>query len=122
MLSTTLYEAAVEFGLAVRQAPAVAAYRDAEAALEADPVAQRLLADLRERQTEFTRLQQAGVSPSEQQIDQLRLCHEAVRASESIMTYLRATNEVKAYLPLVATEVSVALGTDYARLAAPERC
>ncbi len=38
------------------------------------------------------------------------------------MAHLRATNDVKAFLPTVATEVSRALGTDYARLIAPTSC
>ena len=50
MLSTEINEAAVELGRALRAAPAVAIYRIAAEALEADPVAQGLLAELREHQ------------------------------------------------------------------------
>ena len=50
------------------------------------------------------------------------MCQADVRASEVIMAHLRATNEVKAFLPLVATEISRALGTDYAKLIAPTSC
>lgn len=122
MLSTTLQEAAVEFGLALRQAPALAAYRAAADALDADPVAQRLVADLREQQIGLTRLQQSGLTSSQVQIDALRLCQAAVRANETIMAHLRATNDAKAFLPAVAAQVSATLGTDYATFAAPAGC
>jgi cell fate (sporulation/competence/biofilm development) regulator YlbF (YheA/YmcA/DUF963 family) len=122
MLSTDINEAAVEFSRALRQAPAVAIYRVAADALEADPVAQGLLADLREHQVSLARTQRAGLTPSREQIDRLRLCQAAVRANEAIMAHLRATNEVKAYLPAIAREVSAALGADYGSLVAPTSC
>ena len=50
MLSTELHEATVEFARALRQAPAVATYRVAVEALDADPAAQGLMADLRKHQ------------------------------------------------------------------------
>ena len=122
MLTTEIHEAAVEFGRALRQAPAVAAYRAAADALDADLAAQQLMADLREQQGSLTRMQRAGLTPSQEQIDQLRLCQAAVRANQAIMAHLRATNDVKAFLPTVALEVSAALGTDYANLVTPTSC
>lgn len=122
MLSATLHEAAVEFGLALRQAPSVAAYRAALDALKRDPVAQDLLADLRNRQLELARLQEAGLAASQPQIDTLRLCQETVRANATIMAYLRATNEAKVFLPTVGAQVSATLGVDYGNLAAPTTC
>ncbi|MDA8201681.1 MAG: YlbF family regulator [Chloroflexi bacterium] len=116
MLSTTLHEAAVAFGLALRQAPVVAAFRASADALEHDPIAQGLLEDLRIRQLELNRLQQSGLTASPQQLASLRLCQDAVRANSTIMAYLRATNDVKAFLPTVATQVSATLGVDYASL------
>jgi len=38
------------------------------------------------------------------------------------MAHLRATNDVKVYLPSVAREVSAALGADYGSLVAPASC
>ncbi len=122
MLSTEINEAAVEFGRALRAAPAVAIYRIAAEALDADPVAQGLLADLREQQASLARTQRAGLTPSQEQIDRMRLCQAAVRGNEAIMAHLRATNEVKAYLPIVARAISAALGADYASLVAPTSC
>jgi cell fate (sporulation/competence/biofilm development) regulator YlbF (YheA/YmcA/DUF963 family) len=122
MLSTEIDEAAVEFGRALRQAPAVAIYRIAAEALEADPVAQGLLAELREQQGTLARTQRAGLTPSQEQIDRTRLCQAAVRGNEAIMAQLRATNDVKAYLPTVARTVSAALGADYASLITPTSC
>ena len=122
MLSTEIHEAAVEFGRALNQAPAVTAYRAAAAAFEADPVAQGLMTDLREQQSNLARAQRAGLTASREQIERLRLCQAAVRANNVIMTHLRATNEVKAFLPTAALEVSAALGTDYGSLVAPASC
>lgn len=122
MLSVTLREAAVDFGLALAQAPSVASHRAAAAALDGDPVAQGLLADLRTRQLELARLQQAGLTASQQQIDGLRLLQDAVRANATIMAYLRASNEAKVFLPTAAAQVSAALGVDYGNLAAPTTC
>ena len=121
MLSTTLQEAAVAFGLALRHAPAVSALRAATEALEADPTAQRLLADVREHRVTLARLQQSGLQPSEEQIDALRLCQAAVRTNLTIMAHLRATNDVKAYLPSVAARISESLGTDYVAIS-PTSC
>jgi cell fate (sporulation/competence/biofilm development) regulator YlbF (YheA/YmcA/DUF963 family) len=122
MLSTDINEAAVEFGRALRGAPAVAIYRIAADALEADPVAQGLLADLREHQVSLARMARAGLTPGREQIERMRLCQAAVRGNDAIMAHLRATNDVKAYLPIVAREVSAALGADYASLIAPTSC
>jgi cell fate (sporulation/competence/biofilm development) regulator YlbF (YheA/YmcA/DUF963 family) len=122
MLSTDINEAAVEFGRALRQAPAVAIYRVAADALDADPVAQGLLADLREHQVSLARMARTGLTPSQEQIDRMRLCQAAVRGNEAIMAHLRATNDVKAYLPAVAREVSAVLGADYTSLVAPTSC
>ncbi len=122
MLSTELQDAAVAFGRALLQAPAVAASRAAAEAFENDPAAQGLMADLREQQGSVARVQQSGLAPSQEQVDRLRLCQAAVRANDVIMAHLRATNEVKTYLPAVALEVSAALGTDYGNLAAPAGC
>jgi cell fate (sporulation/competence/biofilm development) regulator YlbF (YheA/YmcA/DUF963 family) len=122
MLSTEINEAAVEFGRALRGVPAVAIYRVAADALDADPVAQGLLADLREHQGNLARTQPAGLTPSQEQIDRMRLCQATIRGNEAIMAHLRATNDVKAYLPIVAREVSAALGADNASLIAPTSC
>jgi cell fate (sporulation/competence/biofilm development) regulator YlbF (YheA/YmcA/DUF963 family) len=122
MLNTNVHEATVEFGRALNQAPAIAAYRAAADALASDPVAQGLMADLREHQASVVRRQQAGLTPSREQIDRVRSCQAAVRANDVIMAHLRATNDVKAFLPAIAREVSRALGTDYANLVAQASC
>jgi cell fate (sporulation/competence/biofilm development) regulator YlbF (YheA/YmcA/DUF963 family) len=122
MLSTDLNEAAVELGRTLRQAPAVAAYRAATHALGADIAAQLLMADLREHQESLARTQRAGLTPSREQIDRLRLCQAAVRGNTAIMAHLRATNDVKAFLPAVGLEVSAALGADYGSLVAQSSC
>jgi cell fate (sporulation/competence/biofilm development) regulator YlbF (YheA/YmcA/DUF963 family) len=121
-LSPILQEAATSFGRALAQTPAVTGYRAASEALNADLAAQALLAELREQQAAVARLQQAGLAPSQTQLEKLRLTQAAVRANETIMRYLRATNEVKAFLPSAAAQVSSTLGADYGSLVRPETC
>jgi cell fate (sporulation/competence/biofilm development) regulator YlbF (YheA/YmcA/DUF963 family) len=67
-------------------------------------------------------MQQTGISPTQLQIDALRRSQAALRDCETIMASLRATDEVKAFLPTVAQSVSRSLGFDYAQLVAPQSC
>ncbi len=122
MLSTEIHDAATELGRAVRNAPSVAAYRAAQAALDADPEALALIERLRQVQAEVVGAQRRGQQPTRADLDALRACQADVRASETIMAHLRATNEVKAFLPGIAAEITRALGIDYARLIAPTSC
>lgn len=122
MLTTELYEAAVDLSRALRRAPAVATHRAATEAFEADPDAQELIAQLRERQSTVILIQHGGGVATQEQLDGLRQCQMAVRANQVIMAHLRATGDVKAFLPAVAREVSVALGVDYAGLIARTSC
>lgn len=122
MLRTEDHEAVEDFTRALRQTPAVAAHREAQAALDRDDAARALLDELRDRQLAFAAAQRAGASADPDVVDGLRACQARVRANEVIMAHLRATNEVKAFLPTVAAEISRALGTDYAKLVAPTSC
>lgn len=122
MLDHELHQATLEFARTLRHAPALVAYRTATEALDADPAAQALFADLRQQQLTLVRMQRSGLSPTQLQIDAFRRSQEAVRACETIMASLRATNEVKAFLPVVARHLSRSLGFDYAQLVAPQTC
>jgi len=122
MLDQALHQATLDFAGTLQHAPAVAAYRGATEALEADPGAQSLLADMREQQSTLVRLQQSGESPTQAQIDAFRRSQEAIRANETIMAHLRATSEVKAFLPVAARRVTASLGFDYAQIVAPKSC
>ena len=122
MLTTEIHEATVEFARSLRQAPPLGAYRAAQAALDADPGAQALMAELRHLQQAFIEAQQRGETPAPEAMDALRRCQANVRHNEVIMAHLRAMSDVKTFLPGVATEVSRALGTDYAKLIAPTSC
>jgi len=119
MLTTDINDAALAFGRALRQAPAVAAYRAAVDAFDADRSAPQVMATLQASQASYLRTEQAGLTPSHEQVDQLRRSQAAVRSNEVIMNHLRATNTIKTYLPVVAGEVSATLGADYASLIAP---
>ena len=122
MLDSELHQATLEFARTLRHAPAVTSYRTATEALDADRGAQALLADMRAQQSTLGRLQQSGLSPTQTQIDAFRRSQELIRANETIMTSIRATNEVKAFLPVVARYLSKSLGFDYAQLVAPQSC
>ena len=122
MLDNELREATLEFARALRHAPAIAAYRAAAEALDADAAAQALLAEMREQQSTLVRLQESGLSPTQLQIDAFRRSQEAIRASETIMASLRTTNEVKTFLPVVTRYVTRSLGFDYAQLVATQSC
>lgn len=122
MVNPKLHAATLAFAHTLAQAPAVAAYRAATAALEADAAAQALLADLRTQQTSLARLQQSGRTPTPLQIEAFRRCQAAVRTNETIMAQLRATSDVKAFLPIVARHLSSAVGIDYSALVAPLSC
>jgi cell fate (sporulation/competence/biofilm development) regulator YlbF (YheA/YmcA/DUF963 family) len=122
MLRTEIQEAAVEFGRAVRQAPAVSAYHAAAAALAADTATQALLDALRDAQSAYARVQATGAAPAAALGERLRACQAAVRANATIMAHLRATNDVKSFLPEVAGQVSATLGTDFAGLIARSSC
>src|SRR5664279_2330874 len=71
------------------------------------------------KQGTLARTQRAGLTPSQEQVDRTRLCQAAVRGNDAIMAHLRATNDVKVYLPTVARTISAALGADYASLITP---
>lgn len=119
MLSPELRNAAESFGQALRQAPAVATYMAATAALADDLKAQQTILALQGPQESVLNAQRSGTEPTQEQLDQLRAAQAAVRSNETIMNHLRATSAVKTYLPTAANEVSAALGADYANMIAP---
>ena len=122
MLDQVLHQATLGFARTLRHAPAVAACQSATETLEADHGAQAILADMREHESTFVRLQQSGQSPTQAQIDAFRRSQEAIRGCEMIMAHLRATNDVKAFLPVVARRITASLGFDYAQIVAPKGC
>ena len=122
MLSTEMLEATEGFARVVRQSPAVVAYHAARAAFEADQQAQALMAELRLAQQAFVAAQQRGETILPEVIEALRTRQADVRGSEVIVAHLRTTNDIKAFLPRVAAEVTRSLGTDYAKLIAPSGC
>lgn len=122
MLSIETRRAAEDFARALRQSPTIVALQAAEAALDADPQAQALMDELRRLQQAFIAAQRAGQPAPPDVAEALRTCQSDVRRNELIMAQLRATNEAKAFLPLVAAEVTRALGTDYATLIKPSGC
>ncbi|MGC8634242.1 MAG: YlbF family regulator [Candidatus Limnocylindrales bacterium] len=122
MLDPKVEAAASDLGRKLALVPAIASFRAAEAALNRDANAQLILNHLREQQELLGRLQRSGLTPSQEQIDALRVSQSAVRADPTIMEFLRATNEAKALLPGVGLRIGGTLGLDFGRLASSGSC
>jgi len=122
MLSTTMYEAARQFGLALREARVVREYRAAVDRVESDGAAGAILTALRDVQGRVVLAQREGQPPVAADLNELRRCQDAVRASAPIMELLRSQNALKAYLPAISLEVSGVIGVDFAALAASDSC
>ncbi len=122
MLDQTVEAAATELGRSLARVPAFAQFRAADTALDRDANAQMILASLREEQENLGRLQAAGLTPSQEQINALRVRQAAVRADPTIMEYLRTSNEALAFLPGVALRIGATLGIDFGRLVSSGSC
>jgi cell fate (sporulation/competence/biofilm development) regulator YlbF (YheA/YmcA/DUF963 family) len=111
-------EAATEsLAAALWTAPPLAAYRDAQARLEAEPGAQALLESLLTSQGQLRQKQMNG-RITQADVEALRTLQNAVQANTTIMNYIMAQQDALAYLPEVNQSISGWLGIDFAALAA----
>jgi cell fate (sporulation/competence/biofilm development) regulator YlbF (YheA/YmcA/DUF963 family) len=102
---------------ALWNAPPLAAYRQAQANLEAEPAAQALLESLVTSQNEL-RMKQMNGRITQADVDALRALQNQVQRDTTIMDYVMAQQEALAYLPEVNQSISEWLGVDFAALAA----
>ncbi len=80
-------------------------------------IAQRLLAELQERQVALASKQQGGGEITQDEIAALRRLQGAARSNPTIWTYLEALQQAQAFLPEINTSISELLGFDFASLA-----
>lgn len=112
-----LATAAENLAASLWAAPPLAAYRQAQENLEAEPEAQALLESLLTQQNEL-RLKQMNGRITQADIDALRALQGQVQRNKTIMDYVMAQQDALAYLPEVNQSISQWLGFDFAALAA----
>jgi cell fate (sporulation/competence/biofilm development) regulator YlbF (YheA/YmcA/DUF963 family) len=122
MLDPVVEAAAREFALKLRASPPIATFWQAKARLEADKEAQRLLAELQERQQALMLKQQDGSSITQEEIDALRRLQWEAQRNPVIMAYVQAQRYAQAFLPEVNMEISQLLGFDFGGLAGAGGC
>jgi len=110
-------KAARDFAMKISAVPAVAAFRAASERLSADEEAKRLLSELQERQNALVRKAQAGMDPSQAEIDSLRQLQKEVFRNPVLREYFRSQQLAQAFWPQVSDELSQALGADFNALA-----
>jgi len=117
VLNPTVEAAAREFALKLRASPPIAAFWQAKERLEADEEAQRLLAELQQRQQALMLKQQDGRGITQEEIDALRRLQGEAQRNPVIMAYVQAQRYAQAFLPEVNMEISQLLGFDFGGLA-----
>ena len=117
MLNPTVEAAAREFALKLRASSPIAAFWQAKERLEADEEAQRLLAELQQRQQALMLKQQNGSGITQEEIDALRRLQGEAQRNPVIMAYVQAQRYAQAFLPEVNMEISQLLGFDFGGLA-----
>lgn len=122
MLDTTIEAVAREFAMKLRASSPVAAFWQAQARLEADEEAQRLLAELQQRQQALMLKQRNNGSIIQEEIDALRRLQREAQSNPVIMAYVQAQQQAQAFLPAVSMEISQLLGFDFGGLAGAGGC
>jgi cell fate (sporulation/competence/biofilm development) regulator YlbF (YheA/YmcA/DUF963 family) len=115
-LPPKLATATANLAEALRAAPPLATYRQAQADLAAEPAAQALLDHLMTNQNEL-RLKQMNGRITQADVDALRTLQNEVQENATIMAYVMAQQDALAYLPEVNQSISDWLGIDFAALA-----
>jgi len=96
-------------------------HRQAQAALQGDAIARKLLASFSAAQADVRRRQARG-GVTQADIEQLRALQRQVQANAVIMRYAETQQGAIAYLREVNQEISQWLGIDFASLARRSGC
>jgi cell fate (sporulation/competence/biofilm development) regulator YlbF (YheA/YmcA/DUF963 family) len=120
-LPPPLVEAIETLAAALLNTEPLAAYRQAAAALEAEPDSMTLLNQFSAAQAEVRKRQGNG-TVTQFHLDRLRSLQRQVQANSAIMNYASAQQSALAYLPEVNLEISQLIGMDFAALAGPSGC
>lgn len=117
-LSPELREAIAALGAAVRDLPALRAYKEATARMRADRDVVNLLDQLQGLQAEL-RVKQASGLVTREDIARLRHLQQAVQMEPAFTALMAAQTAAQACLPPINQEISRMLGIDFVALAAP---
>ena len=121
-LNTNVEAAARELALKLRQAPPIAEFWQTKERMEADEGAQRLLAELQDRQRRLLLKQQNGGDITQEEIDALRRLQREAQTHPLISAYFQAHQIAQSYLPDVNYEISQLLGFDFGALSGAGSC
>ena len=116
-----LLEATHTLAAALAQAEPIAAYREARARLDADPIARGLLERVAAAQADL-RVRQTRAALTHVHVDQLRALQRQAQLNHVIMDYIAAQQSAMAYLPDVSMEISRLLGVDFGALIGRSSC
>ncbi len=120
-LSPDLLAATHALAEAIAQTPPLNTFHHARHTLETDTVASGLLNELMVAQAAARRHQMnGGLSPDA--VSQLRALQNQVQTNQVIMAYVKAQQDVAAYLPTINMEISQLLGIDFAALSNVSTC
>jgi len=121
-LSPELREAARVLGAALKNTPALRAYTDAVARMEADAHATALLDELQRVQSDIRTRQSNDGGVTMEDLARLRQLQYAVQTHPTIAAFIEAQQNALAFLPQVNQEISQLLGVDFATLGRVNVC
>ena len=116
MLDPTVEAAARTLAAQLRASPAIAAFWQARAQVDANEQARGMMGELQQLQQELLQKQQAGTLRQEE-IDGYRRLQREVQSNAIILAYFETQRQAQAFLPEVNLEISQVLGFDFSHLA-----
>ena len=116
MLDPIVEVAAQTLAAQLKATPAIAAFDQARADLDANEQARSMMEELQQLQDTLLQKQQMGTL-TQGEIDGYRRLQRKVQDNAIIGAYLLAQGEAQAFLPQINAEISQALGFDFSRLA-----
>ncbi len=120
-LKPELKQAAQALGQALKGTPALRAYAEASARLEADVEATSLLDELEQVQTDI-RLRQANGGVTQADLARLRQLQNDVQSNHTSAAFIEADHFATLCLPEVNQAISEMLGVDFATLGRANTC
>ena len=119
-LSSDIEQAAGELGAALRQSPIMQAYLEACAAVEADPRARGLEAEVQALADELTQRQAAGELLSAGELDRFYRLRSDVRSNPLLAERDRCFELLRSMFGQVNDDLSGAMGINFSELLQPE--
>jgi len=119
-LSSDIEQAAGELGAALRQSPIMQAYLEACAAVEADPRARGLEAEVQTLADELTQRQAEGETLSSGELDHFYRLRSEVRSNPLLAERDRRFELLRSMFGRVNDDLSGAMGINFSELLQPE--